>query len=95
MKVIKENKVPNAFPRRITCRRVVDMYGFDYGREYDFCGSELEIDADDVKKHSWSKYPDYSGIDYGVICPICGQFIVVDKDYIPRYVLDSAVETVL
>lgn len=54
----------------ITCRRVIDIYGFAYGKEKDFCGSELKINMSDIKKHSWAKYPDYSGVDYGVICPV-------------------------
>lgn len=77
---------------KIKCKRVVDEYGFAYGKENDFCGSELEIDVEDIKKHKWDKYPDYSGTDYGVICPICNQFIAIDKDKIPKIVLENAKE---
>lgn len=90
MKVIKENRFSDVFPMRIKCRRVEDIYGFAYGKEKDFCGSEIEIESDDIKKHEWSKYPDYKGTDYGIVCPICGKFIVVNKDEIPQNVLDNA-----
>ena len=84
MKIIKENRNwENVFPMRITCKRVVDVNGFAYGDEYDFCGSELEINGADISKHPWAKYPDYSGVDYGVICPVCGKFIVVDEKKLP------------
>lgn len=89
MKVIKENSV---FPMKIKCERVEDKYGFAYGGVNDFCGSELEIDADDIKKHKWSKCPDYSGTDYGVICPVCRQFIAIDDGDIPKFVLEKAEE---
>lgn len=92
MKVIKENKFSNIFPMRIICKRVQDEYGFSYGNEKDFCGSELEVNADDIKKHKWFKYPDYEGVDYGVRCPVCGKFIIVDKNKIPDNVLDNAEE---
>lgn len=92
MKIIKENNFSGIFPMKITCKRVVDEYGFAYGKREDFCGSELEVDADDIKKHKWSKYPDYSGIDYGVICPICGQFITIDESKIPKCVIDKVEE---
>lgn len=77
---------------KIKCKRVVDEYGFAYGKENDFCGSELEIDAEDIKQHKWDKYPDYNGTDYGVICPVCNQFIAIDKDKIPKSVLENAKE---
>ena len=92
MKVISENNFSGIFPMKIKCKRVVDEYGFAYGKENDFCGSELEIDVEDIKKHKWDKYPDYSGTDYGVICPICNQFIAIDKDKIPKIVLENAKE---
>lgn len=92
MKVIKENNFTDIFPIKVTCKRVTDEYGFAYGKKEDFCGSELEIMADDIKKHKWSKYPDYSGIDYGVICPVCGQFISINENKIPKYVIERAEE---
>lgn len=90
MKVIKENKFSDIFPMKIKCKRITDEYGFSYGKENDFCGSELEIEISDIKKHEWSKYPDYSGVDYGVICPMCGQFIPINEDNIPKNVLERA-----
>lgn len=92
MKVIKENNYSDVFPMQIKCKRIEDEYGFAYGKEKDFCGSELEVDAEDIRKHGWSKYPDYSGTDYGVVCPVCGQFIVIDKNKIPKTVLNKAIE---
>lgn len=95
MKVIKENNFTNAFPMKIICKRVVDRYGFSYGDEKDFCGSELEINAEDIKKHGWFKYPNYTGVDYGIICPVCKQFVVMQKDKIPSKVLNNAEEILL
>ena len=92
MKVIKENNFTNVFPMQVKCKKVVDTYEFSYGKEKDFCGSELEIDAEDIKKHKWFKYPDYEGVDYGVICPVCGKFVVIDKDEIPIKILKNAEE---
>lgn len=95
MKVIRENNFTNVFPMQVKCKKVVDTYGFAYGKEKDFCGSELEIDAEDIKKHKWFKYPDYKGTDYGVICPVCGEFIVIDNDKIPSKILKDAEEIFL
>ncbi len=92
MKVIKKGNYNNVFQMKIICQCVVDKYGFSYGKVNDFCGSELEIEATDIKKHKWYKYPDYSGIDFGVVCPVCGKFIVVDTHKIPIGVLDNAEE---
>ena len=92
MKVIKKNNYNNVFPMKIVCHQVVDKYGFVYGGDHDFCGSELEIEAEDIKKHKWAKYPDYSGTDYGVVCPVCGKFIPIDICKIPARILDGAEE---
>ena len=92
MKIVNENNSYDMFPMLVFCRRVVDTYGFAYGEEKDFCGSKLEIEAEDIKKHKWFKYPDYEGVDYGVICPVCGKFIVVDRNEIPNKVLSDAEE---
>lgn len=92
MKVIKVNKFSESFPKRIQCKRIVDKYGFSYGKDHDFCGSELEIDEGDIKKHKWSKYPDYHGVDYGVFCPVCGSFIVLNENEIPDKVLQNSEE---
>jgi hypothetical protein len=91
MKIIKENsKFENVFPMRITCKQIRDKYGFTYGDAVDFCGSELEIEAEDIKKHGWEKYPNYSGTDYVVVCPICKSFIMIDEKLLPQKVKDNA-----
>lgn len=92
MKVIKENHSFGVFPMNIVCQKVEDEYGFAYGKKHDFCGSELEITAEDIMVHYWTKYPDYQGKDYGVKCPICGQFIVINPYIIPELVKNSAKE---
>lgn len=95
MKVIKKNNFPNIFPMRIKCERVVDKYGFSYGQQNDFCGSILEIEPKDIKKHKWHKYPDYKGVDYGVICPVCGKFIAINEQLIPKHILNNTQEVQL
>ena len=95
MKVVKENKFENIFPIKIKCRRVVDAYGFAYGKTNDFCGSELEVEVEDIKKHKWFKYPNYSGTDYGVRCPICNQFIPIKEEDIPKTIKERAEEIYL
>lgn len=92
MKIIKKNNF--TFPMRVTCNRVVDTDGASYGKEKDFCHSELEIDAEDIKKHHYSHCFD-EGVNYGVICPVCGKFIVIDKNMIPEIVLNNAEEILL
>lgn len=92
MKVVKINNFTDVFPLRVTCKRVVDKYGFSYGCEKDFCGSELEVDAADIKKHKWFKYPCFEGIDYGVVCPICKNFIPISMNEIPRTVREACEE---
>ncbi len=94
MKVVGESEHP-VFPMKVKCRRVVDIYGFAYGKAVDFCGKMLEVDEEDVKKHKWFKYPDYTGTDYGVICPVCKKFVVIDKNQIPGYVKEKAEEIFL
>lgn len=89
MKIISKGNFNNVFPMRIKCERVEDKYGFAYGDNKDFCGSELEIDENDIKKNEWSKYPDYEGTDYGVICPVCNKFIVIDKNKLPQTILSK------
>lgn len=49
MKVIRKGNHNNVFPMKIVCQQVVDKYGFTYGGDHDFCGSELEIEAEDIK----------------------------------------------
>ena len=90
MKVLERNKSFGVFPMLVICQRVADKYGFSYGKENDFCGSKLEIEAEDIKSHDWDKYPDYHGTDYGVICPVCGQFVVIDEKLLPVSVMEKA-----
>ena len=92
MKIVKKSMFSDIFPMKVKCERVVDEYHFSYGTEIDFCGSELEVDIDDIKKHSWEKYPDFKGTDYGVKCPVCGKFIAINKDKLPSYVIEHAEE---
>lgn len=92
MKVVSESNFSGIFPMRVKCEKVVDMYGFSYDSQNDFCGSELEVDAADIKRHGWFKYPCFKGIDYGVICPVCGQFIAIDENRIPKRVRNGAEE---
>lgn len=95
MKIIEENNFNEIFPMNIKCEQIVDEYGFTYGEEKDFCGSLLEIDPSDIKKHKWFKYPNYEGVDYGVICPVCKQFIMIDSKKIPKHILISSEEIYL
>ena len=95
MKIIQKNYFLHTFPLKIKCERVTDSHGFSYGEEKDFCGSELEISAEDIKKHNWFKYPVYEGTDYGVKCPVCGQFIVIDRNKIPKTIKENAEEILL
>ena len=91
MKIIKKNeKFENTFPMTIVCEQVKDKYGYTYGEKVDFCGSELEIEASDIKRHDWEKYPATSGTDYGVVCPVCGRFLMLDADKLPQKVKDEA-----
>ena len=90
MKIINQSYNYGAFPMVVKCKQVIDEHGFSYGEEKDFCGSELEIDMNDIKEHPWFKYPNYTGTDYGVICPVCGNFIVIDKQSIPVSALRQA-----
>ena len=93
MKVIKRGDRSNIFPIRVQCEKIEDEYGFSYSnRNGVCCGSELEVEAEDIRKHKWSKYPDYSGVDFGVVCPVCGQFIVLNARQLPRAILENAPE---
>ena len=92
MEVLKTGNFNDLFPLIVKCERVVDKYGFSYGKDKDFCGSELEVLAADIKKHNWDKYPNISGTDYGVVCPVCGKFIPINIDRIPEKIIRDAQE---
>lgn len=92
MKVLRRNNYEHVFPMEVTCRQVVDENGFTNGNKADYCGSLLEVVAEDIKKHSWHKYPDYSGVDYGVICPVCGCFTAIDENTIPQTIKETCEE---
>ena len=95
MKVVNKENFPHVFPMRIKCEFSKDANGYSYGKEKDFCGSELEVEAKDIKKHNYHKYPNISGIDFGVKCPVCKQFIVIGGDMIPEKIKRNAKETYL
>lgn len=95
MKIIERGNFNNAFPIQVECKRVEDEYGFAYGKKNDFCGSLLEIEETDIKKHRWFKYPNYNGEDYGVICPVCGRFVTIDKSKLPASTIFIAEEIFL
>jgi len=90
MKVISVGNHSHVFPMRVICKQVTDEYGFSYGDAVDFCGSELEIEASDIRKRSWYKYPETCGEDYGITCPICKGFVPIKKKLLPKFVLENA-----
>lgn len=89
MKIIEDNYTTANFSRRITCEfaRSPDGYYYDEGNNY--CGSVLEIEASDVKRHNWAKYY-RAGTSYVVVCPLCGCWIELDPDTLPRVVKEKA-----
>lgn len=94
MKILKRNN-GSPFTIRVTCAYKKDGYGFSYGEKADYCGSELEAEKNDIKRHPWYKYPEITGVDYGVICPVCGMFVTIPGKDIPAYVKDNAGEVSL
>jgi len=54
------------------------------------CGSLLEINANDLIKRAWFKYPDDGGTDYGFICPICGCFSEINKNLLTEHLKNMA-----
>ena len=90
MKVLEERKIYGGFPLEMTCQQIVDENGYSYGKKADYCGSKLLVETGDIKKRTWSKYPDIRGIDYGVVCPICGSFTPIKEELIPTRVMDKA-----
>lgn len=86
---ITKKRSGSCFPMKVTCRHTSDVYG-GYGNKNDFCGSELEVEAEGIVKHKWFKYPDNEGTDYGVICPSCGMFTTIPTENIPMQVREKA-----
>jgi len=85
MKVLQERKPFEDWTLEITCT------GGNWRQEGKVpCNSMLEINADDLVKRKWFKYPDYEGIDYGFICPICGCFTNLDEKNLTKYLRDMA-----
>ena len=62
---------------------------YDYGKEIDYCGSDLEIDEYDIVVHDWSSCG-LQGRNYGIICPVCDKFIELDRSKIPEKILQNA-----
>ena len=94
MKIIetKQEHITNMFPMKVNCHYNADAYGFGYGDKKDYCGSVVEINASDICKHPYFKYPDISGVDYGYICPVCKHFVVIPSKDIPVEVMHAAPE---
>ena len=94
MKILerKNEHISNVFPIKCKCHYQKDGYNLRYGDAKDYCGSELEIDASDIVKHPYSRYPNISGDDYGYICPVCKHFIPIDIKNIPVEVMYNAPE---
>lgn len=89
MKIIEDNSQKNSFPRRVTCEFTRSPDGYYYDEGNDYCGSVLEIEASDIKKHEWQKYYE-KGTSYVVVCPLCGCWIELDPDTLPRAVKEKA-----
>lgn len=77
MKIIENNSHKNGFPRRVTCEFTRSADGYYYDERNNYCGSVLEIESTDIRKHHWQKYYD-SGDSYVVVCPVCGCWIEID-----------------
>lgn len=92
MKILERRNehIDNVFPMRCKCHYQKDVFGLGYGDAKDYCGSELEINASDIVKHPYSKYPNISGDDYGYVCPVCKHFIPIDTKNIPVEVMYNA-----
>lgn len=83
---ITQKRNGSCFPMKVTCHHTSDAYG-GYGNKVDFCGSDMEVEAEGIVKHK--------GTDYGVICPVCGMFTTIPTESIPMQVRDIAPEVSL
>lgn len=92
MKVLVDNYNDKNFTYQVMCRQVKDENGFVYGDPEDFCGSTLEIEGRDVKKHFWGKgiYDRITGVSYVVVCPLCGSWIELPEAILPGSVKNKA-----
>lgn len=75
MKVLKQGNFEGVFPMEVMCGE-----GLDSDSAVDYCGSLLEVSAEDIIRTS--EDTDYCGI----ICPICGQFTYIPSEEIPEIV---------
>ena len=57
----------------------VDCTGGEWRDDKVPCGSTSSINATDLVRRKWCKYPDDNGVDYGFICPKCGCFTNIDE----------------
>lgn len=89
MKIIENNSGKNSFPRHVTCEFTRSPDGYYYDERNSYCGSVLEIEATDIRKHHWQKYYD-SGDSYVVVCPLCGCWIELDPNTLPKAVKEKA-----
>lgn len=85
MKIIQERKPFENWNLQVDCT------GKNWNQEGKVpCGSTLEIDANDIIKRKWNKYPDESGNDYGFICPVCGCFTEINNKLLTEHLMDMA-----
>ncbi len=92
MKILVNNYENTDFKLQVLCKQTEDKYGYIYGNAEDFCGSTLEVEADDIREHCWSKgwSAPISGKSYVVVCPLCGEWIEISAEKIPKTVRDNA-----
>lgn len=79
MKIIQERKPYQDWFMNVTC----NGKNWEQGDNVP-CGSDLEIDKNDLLVRGWFKYPDMEGKNYGFICPICGCFTEIDESKLDK-----------
>ena len=87
MKIIQERKPFETWSIQVDCTG-----GTWEQHEKVPCGSTLEINAEDIYKRGWFKYPDYDGTSYGFVCPICGCFTDIDENILSKHLKNMAKE---
>jgi len=85
MKILKERKPFEDWMLEVNCTGK----NWNQGDKVP-CGSTLEINADDLIKRAWFKYPDDGGINYGFVCPICGCFTEIDDKHLNEHLKNMA-----